>query len=120
MILRITLVIIILGIAYLSLTPSETITVGNDKLGHFIAYGILMLNAGLLTYHKKILFAFGIILSLMYGALMEIGQYFVPGRFLSGYDMLANAGGVAAGAIITALFYKSMRRILSKFGLMNS
>ncbi|MBL4862341.1 MAG: VanZ family protein [Crocinitomicaceae bacterium] len=112
MILRLALVLILIGIAYLSLTPLETISVGNDKLGHFIAYTVLMTTIGLLTLPKMKSFRKGIIAALFYGALMEVGQYFVPGRFTSGYDMVANATGVLIGILITVLFHKSIKRLL--------
>lgn len=118
MILRITLVAIVLGIAYLSLTPSDSITIGNDKISHFIAYGVLMTNVGLLTYHKRTVFAVGIALSLLYGALIEVAQHFVPGRFMSGYDMLANAGGVGFGILITVLFYRPLTGLLKKMRIL--
>ena len=117
MILRISLIVIILGIAYLSLTPSDTITIGNDKISHFIAYGILMSNVGLLTYHKAKSFLLGIFLSLAYGALIEVGQHFVPGRFMSGLDMLANAAGVGFGVLVTLLVYTPLTKLLKRAGI---
>ena len=118
MILRVTLVAIILGIAYLSLTPSDSITIGNDKISHFIAYGILMTNVGLITFHKRRSFTSGIVLSLGYGALIECVQHFVPGRFMSGYDMLANAGGVGFGVLTTVLFYRPLTGLLKKIRIL--
>ncbi|MDX2360619.1 MAG: VanZ family protein [Crocinitomicaceae bacterium] len=114
MLLRVSLILIIIGIAYLSLTPTDTITIGNDKISHFIAYGALMTNIGMITYEKRYRFLWGIILALLYGALIEVGQHFVPGRFMSGMDMLANAGGVILGALITIFAYKPVRKLLSK------
>lgn len=112
MIIRISLVVVLLGIAYLSLTPSETIVVGNDKISHFIAYAVLMFNAGLITYTSKRKFITAIVLCLAYGALIEVGQYFVPGRFMSGYDMIANASGVGIGTVLTVALYKPVIKIL--------
>ena len=112
MILRISLVIVVIGIAYLSLSPSETIVVGNDKISHFIAYSVLMFNAGLLTYNVKRNFILSIILCLVYGALIEVEQHFVPGRFMSGYDMIANSLGVFIGIISTVILYKPVTKIL--------
>jgi VanZ family protein len=111
-ILRVSLVIVIIGIAYLSLTPSETIIVGNDKISHFIAYAVLMFNAGLITYKIKKSFYLSIILCLIYGALIEAGQHFVPGRFMSGYDMVANASGVMIGVVLTIILFKPVIRLL--------
>ena len=110
--LRVSLILIILAIAYLSLTPLETITIGNDKISHFIAYGTLMTNAGLLTYPDRKKFAIAILLCVVYGVLIEVGQYYVPGRFMSSYDVLANAAGVAIGSTIVLLFHKPIRSFL--------
>lgn len=100
---RISLVVILVAIAYLSLTPSTTVSVGNDKVGHFIAYGALMFNLGLLTIDQKRKFLLAILAALCYGALMEWGQSFVPNRSVSLYDMFANAGGVALGSLLSLL-----------------
>ena len=117
MILRISLILVILTIAWLSLTPTETITIGNDKISHFIAYGILMIHVGLLTFPKTKSFLLGIVLALSYGALIEVGQHFVPGRYMSGYDMLANAGGVFFGCVFTFLFHKPISKLLKATGI---
>ena len=112
MLLKISLVLIAIGIAYLSLTPSDTISIGNDKVGHFIAYATLMINVGLLTFEKKSQFVIGIIVCLAYGASMEFGQHFVPGRSMSGLDMVANSGGVVLGILIIVFFYTTIRKVL--------
>ncbi|HIP32337.1 MAG TPA: VanZ family protein [Crocinitomicaceae bacterium] len=110
--LKLSLVIVIIGIAYLSLTPTEIITVGNDKISHFIAYCVLMTNVGLLTYVKKKQLVFGIVFCILYGVLIEIIQHFVPGRVMSGWDMVANIGGVLLGVITTAFLYKRIQFLL--------
>ena len=117
MILRITLVALLLTIAYLSLTPTETITIGNDKISHFIAYSVLMLNAGLISYGHKTSFVRAFVLVTLYGAGMEFGQYFVPGRVMSGYDMLANISGVIAGTVVSILFHDRITRVLRSLGI---
>ncbi len=117
MMLRITLAAIIAGIAYLSLTPSYTMTIGNDKISHFIAYGTLMLNAGLITIGNQKRFRSAVILSILYGCLIEIGQHYIPGRDMSFYDIIANTGGVAIGTVITLIFHKSILKFLKKTGI---
>ena len=112
--LRIGLVIILGGIAYLSLTPSTSVSVGNDKLGHFIAYSVLTINIGLITLHSSKQLLIGIIGALAYGALMEWGQSFVPGRSVSFYDMIANATGVAIGTLVILILGKRLRKIFVK------
>lgn len=104
--LKIALVLIVLGIAYLSLTPLETITIGNDKISHFIAYGTLMTTAGLLTWGRKPKLFLAIGLSLLYGCLIEVGQHFVPGRDMSFFDIIANSCGVIIGTTISLIIYK--------------
>lgn len=112
-VLRISLILILIGIAYLSLTPSTSVSVGNDKVGHFIAYGALMFNLGLLTFDHSRKFLLAILLALGYGALMEWGQSFVPGRTVSVYDMIANAGGVGIGSVLAFLLGSRIRPIFT-------
>ncbi len=114
MVLRITLILIVTGITYLSLTPTDTLTVGNDKLSHFIAYAVLMCNVGLLTYQNKLKFRWGILLSIIYGGVLEVIQQYVPGRYMSIYDLIANAIGVLIGAIVIRVFYNRLITILKK------
>ena len=90
MILKASLSIIIIGILYLSLTPTETLTVGNDKISHFIAYSCLMLNIGLIQLPSIKKLRTGIIAALLLGCLVEVIQHFVPGRFMSFGDVIAN------------------------------
>ena len=110
--LKIILILVVVSIAYLSLTPSDTISIGNDKIGHFIAYAVLTTIIGLIWYPKLKSFGVGVVLAILYGALIEIGQYFIPGRSMSGYDILANSGGVLLGVIITIVFSKSILKLL--------
>lgn len=117
MVLRITLVLIVFGIAYLSLTPKETLTIGNDKISHFIAYGALMWNIGLLYFERRSAFIKGMALALCYGALIEVSQHFVPGRFMSLYDMFANAGGVLTGVLLTWMTYRPVHKVLRSAGI---
>ena len=112
MFLRITLVIIIIGICYLSITPTESLTIGNDKISHFIAYSTLMFNVGLLTYLNKSLIIRGIVLSILFGGVIEIIQHFVPGRVMSILDIAANTAGVLLGVILTKLLYKKVHSLL--------
>lgn len=112
MILRITLFIILVAIAYLSLTPKEALTIGNDKISHFIAYSVLMINIGLIVHGSTKGMIIGVSLALLYGALMEIGQHFVPGRYMSLMDIIANSLGVLFGVIITFLLGKYIIQVL--------
>lgn len=117
MILRISLILLALSIAYLSLSPTSTITISSDKINHFIAYFVLMTNAGLISVSKgKPLFlAAGLVI--FYGGLMEACQYFVPGRFTSFYDFLANLGGVISSALILIAGRGWLKRLLTSLGI---
>ena len=108
----ISLLVVVVGITYLSLSPQPRMVAGNDKLGHFIAYGTLMLHLGLLyaSNQKRLLIAAAF--AFVYGGLMEFGQYFVPGRSVSGLDLLANTGGVIIGYGGTLLLGKRTRKLL--------
>lgn len=108
MIFKFFFVVNIALIAYLSLSPSTGVSVGNDKIGHFIAYAILMLNGGLIAMlgrqsqyrlKRKLWVFFGF--SVLFGILMEVGQNFVPGRDTSFYDLLANVLGALFGFVLT-------------------
>ena len=114
MILRVALILLLIAIAYLSLTPTTSISVGNDKVGHFIAYGVLMINVGLVTLPKMKAFRNGIIFAICYGMAMEIGQLYVPGRTFSMYDMLANVSGVGLGIMVSLLLGKQILKILKR------
>ncbi len=104
-ILRVCLVLEFLGIVYLSLkSPNGGVNVQlNDKVGHFIGYGVLSLNTflvfGLKPQIKGILLIMGLV---GMGAILEGLQGFVPGREVSGLDIVANSIGVAIG---TALYF---------------
>jgi len=117
MFLKTSLVFVIIGIAYLSLSPTETIVVGNDKISHFIAYSALMFNVGLLTFPKKKSFLFGILFCLLLGILIEFIQHFVPGRVMSGLDIVANSLGVFIGVIVTYLLFDRIILLLKKLKL---
>ena len=104
-ILRVCLVLEFLGIVYLSLKgPNGGVNVQlNDKVGHFIGYGVLSLNTflvfGLKPQIKGILLIMGLV---GMGVILEGLQGFVPGREVSGLDIAANSIGVAIG---TALYF---------------
>ena len=111
-ILKIASVFIGLAIAYLSLRPTIHIGEVNDKVGHFIAYFTLMFVMGLGFWKKKKELLMAFVTSAIYGVLMEIGQYFVPGRSFSFLDMLANASGALLAIGFLLLFGKNIIHLL--------
>ena len=99
----------LVGIVYLSLkSPSGGVHVQlNDKVGHFIGYGVLSLNTFLVFgFRSRLQTTFILLFLIGWGVLMEGLQGFVPGREVSGLDIVANSIGVAIG---TALYFVQKR-----------
>jgi len=117
MILKFSLTITIIGILYLSLTPTETLTVGNDKISHFIAYSCLMLNIGLIQLPSMKKLRKGIVAAILFGCFIECAQNFIPGRFMSFWDIVANTIGVAIGCLLALISYKQIQRALKGLGI---
>jgi len=95
-------------VVYLSLTPKPPHLVDftmNDKVGHALAYAVLMGWFGQL-YHGKLplaLFALGFVLL---GISMEYLQMWGGARDFEYADMLADTVGVVLGWILTASLFK--------------
>jgi len=77
----------------------------DDKLNHFVAYAIL----GALTLRafsvnrpvpQKRELSMSLAVGFFYGALDEVHQYFVPGRFMDHKDFIADAAGVTVGVLL--------------------
>ena len=75
-----------------------------DKLLHFVAFATLAVSSALaLQPGRRSNWAIAALL-LLYGALIEIVQIYVPGRDASWLDLMADAAGIAAGlAVVTLL-----------------
>ena len=76
-----------------------------DKVFHFFAFILLtMLAYGTLRESKvkgkARIILWAITMGIIYGALDEIHQFYVPGRECSFWDWLADAAGAAIGAIV--------------------
>ncbi len=85
-----------------------------DKLYHFIEYAIL---GGLLTrafvkarpsvIPSRFAWHAATVLSILYGASDEWHQTFVPGRFATLADWVADVLGSIAGVLVVYLYYRS-------------
>lgn len=64
-----------------------------DKVMHFTFYGLFTVIAAGCTAQKKAFIHLCAFIA-CYGALMEVFQSFVPSRFMSVADMVANTSGV--------------------------
>ena len=94
-------------IYYLSSIPGKEIAPmpdGSDKVIHFIIY--LFLGIFFQRALKKFNFLFPIILGIFYGASDEFHQSFVPGRFPSVWDWVADAMGIITGVLIIKYIYE--------------
>jgi len=68
-----------------------------DKVMHFTFYGLFTVIAAGCTKQKKTFIQLSIFIA-CYGALMEFFQSFVPSRFMSLADIVANTSGVVVVA----------------------
>jgi VanZ family protein len=96
------------AIAFVSLSPGSGISGAHwDKVVHLITYAVFAaLGYRIVREGRGYLFlCLGII---VYSGLIEVAQSYMPGRVMSGYDLLANAVGVAIGASIARRFLKPM------------
>src|SRR3989339_1325078 len=86
-----------------------------DKYEHFIAYCVLAMLLSLALYFQKrsILisskaFLFALLFIFAYGAVDELHQLFVPGRYCDFYDWLADSSGGIIGIGIVFLFVRKI------------
>ena len=88
--------------AVLSLIPGAAPVHGHDKAAHLAAYGLLAIagSIGFPGIATRWTLFFGLS---VYGGLLEIGQMFVPNRFSSGLDAVANTAGALIGISLVAL-----------------
>ena len=88
----------------------------SDKINHFLAYFILsvLLNLALIFQRKSIFFfnnaaAAAVIIASVYGALDEIHQIFIPGRFAEVLDWLADTAGAVLGVLFISYLIKKLK-----------
>lgn len=79
----------------------------SDKINHFLAYFVLAVLVNLtLIYQRKSKFLFEkaqiatIVICLFYGAVDELHQLLVPGRFAETWDWVADAWGAFTGVLL--------------------
>lgn len=87
-----------------------------DKVNHFIAYFILAVLVNLtLIYQRKSRLLFEkaqiatIVICLFYGAVDELHQMLVPGRFAETWDWVADALGAFTGVLIVYFLINRLR-----------
>ena len=84
-----------------------------DKLYHFVEYAILggllaiaFVKAKPAVVPSKLIWLVATVLSILYGASDEWHQTFVPGRFATVADWVADALGSIAGVLAVYLYHK--------------
>jgi VanZ family protein len=98
------------AIFYVSSLSQPVVPPGGDKPWHLLAYlgfGVLTVRAVVGGLPARISWrsaAVGIAIAVGYAATDELHQMFVPGRTASLSDLLADAMGVVAGAILCWLW----------------
>lgn len=92
---------IIAAILYFSLATLavETGIEGGDKLGHLLAYGLLMAWWAQLYASAPTRWRLGIAFVAL-GAAMELAQGLTPNRYPEWLDLLANTAGVGLGWLL--------------------
>ena len=85
-----------------------------DKLYHFVEYAILggllaiaFVKAKPAVVPSKLIWFVATVLSILYGASDEWHQTFVPGRFATLADWVADVLGSIAGVLVVYLYYRS-------------
>ena len=84
-----------------------------DKLYHFVEYAILggllaiaFVKAKPAVVPSKLIWLVATVLSILYGASDEWHQTFVPGRFATVADWVADVLGSIAGVLVVYLYHK--------------
>jgi VanZ family protein len=87
-----------------------------DKVNHILAYFVLSVLVNLtVIYQRKSKFLFEkaqiatIVICLFYGAVDELHQMLVPGRFAETWDWVADALGVFTGVLIVYFLINRLR-----------
>jgi VanZ family protein len=95
-----------LGIEYLAITPQHIKIVESfwDKQNHFIAFFTLYVLLSLAYTHLST--RLKVILLVVVGFQIEITQYFIPNRFFSLMDIVADCIGIVIGIGIYKLITK--------------
>lgn len=90
-------------IAYFSLQPGSVMPDSiNDKVLHFLAYGgMTALAAWSCKSWRQ--FVFAVLGIIIFSACLEALQSLIPGRFMSGWDLVANSCGALVMSVVAVL-----------------
>jgi len=92
-------------IEYLALTPQHIEVLDGlwDKQNHFMAFFVLYILLSFSYKYFSTLKKIGILL--LVGLQIEIAQYFIPGRFFSLMDIVADSIGIVMGILVLKMMY---------------
>jgi len=103
-VLRLVALLMLLAILFLSLVPGDYrphTGILPGGLEHVAAYTLAAFLLGL-AYHDRLSPVRIVLLLTAYGALLELGQLWVPGRHGEAIDVLADFIGASIGALIAS------------------
>jgi VanZ family protein len=109
---RIVLLVLVAVVSYLAVTPMppKDLTTGWDRLNHASAFAALALS-GCLGYRGRRSTLLWLMLALLaFGGLIEVVQYFVPGRSCEWGDLFADLVGIAGGSLLALGWLAVSRR----------
>jgi VanZ family protein len=97
------------SIEYLATTTQEIKIIEHtwDKANHFIAFMTLYILLSLAYQHLSLITK--VLILLAFGMQIEIVQSFIPGRDLSGFDVVADSVGIVIGIVVCTLYKKYIR-----------
>ncbi len=107
------LLALVVVVSYLALTPMppKDLTLGWDKLDHFVAFAAMALS-GCFGFRGGRSALLCLTLALIaFGGLIEVVQFFVPGRSSEWGDLFADAVGIAGGTLLATGLLTVLRRI---------
>lgn len=101
---RVILILLIACIAVLALmpVPPPDLDIGWDKLNHLVAFTSLAFAATLSSPASRRTRVWLLVALLGFGGLIEVFQLFVPGRSAEWADLMADAAGIAFGAMVAS------------------
>ena len=107
--------IFLISIEYLALTPAQIKLVENswDKANHFIAFAALYV-----TLHfgfSRLNLGAKVAILLAYGIQIEIMQSFVPNRYFSLLDIVADGISIVFGILLSRILGRILDRFRARF-----
>lgn len=108
---RLMLGLALLIITYMALTPIPDLLQQNvnDKLGHALAFVLLAFLTHASWPNTAFSWRHGLPL-LGYGIFLECAQYFMPGRFFSLWDVVADTAGIGLYLLLLVFLIRSPSR----------